>query len=81
MMKTRHLIISAMFAIGGVSCNQKETKEYSPLINPASTEKAVNLYNFIQDVFNSERVLTLDEVSVEQINLRYLYPYITTIWR
>jgi len=49
-MNTRLLFLSVILLIGLVSCNQKETKEYIPLINPASTEKTVNLFNFIQDI-------------------------------
>lgn len=49
-MKIRHFIILIMLVYGVISCNQKETKKYISLVNPASTEKTVNLFNFIQDI-------------------------------
>ena len=49
-MNFKTLSISLILFAGIYSCKQKEVKQYIPLINPASTEKTVNLYNFIQDI-------------------------------
>ncbi len=49
-MKTRLCIFSIILLIGTISCNNEGAKKYIPLINPASTKKTVNLFNFIQDI-------------------------------
>ncbi len=49
-MNTRLIIISIILVHVVTSCNQRETKKYIPPVNPASTEKTVNLFNFIQDI-------------------------------
>ncbi len=49
-MNIKNLIISMILFAGIHSCKQKDVKQYIPLVNPASTEKTVNLYNFIQDI-------------------------------
>ena len=49
-MNSRIIIVSVILVCGVISCNQEGTKKYVPLVNPASTEKTVNLFNFIQDI-------------------------------
>jgi mannan endo-1,4-beta-mannosidase len=49
-MKSRFCIASAFLLLILNSCKQVETKNYIPPVNPDATEKAVNLYHFIQDI-------------------------------
>jgi mannan endo-1,4-beta-mannosidase len=49
-MKFRFCIAPALIMLGVASCSQMKTKKHIPLVNPASTERTVHLYNFIQDI-------------------------------
>ena len=49
-MKVKFFIASAFLIFTVNSCKQAETKKHIPLINPEATERAVKLYNFIQDI-------------------------------
>ena len=44
------LIISCLLVHEDLSWSQMNTENYIPLINPAASERAVNLYHFIQDI-------------------------------
>ncbi len=49
-MKTWSLLLSITLFYGLISCNQSEEMKYIAPVNPAASEKAINLFNFIQDI-------------------------------
>lgn len=49
-MNNRLSFLLAIVMIGLGACNQPESKEYIALINPNATDKAVYLFNFLQDI-------------------------------
>ena len=49
-MRNKLIVVLIILLYVVISCNRKDTIEYIPLINPAATEKAVSLFNFIQDI-------------------------------
>ncbi len=49
-MKIKSLIASALLIFMVNSCNQVETDNHIPLINPKATKKTVKLFQFIQDI-------------------------------
>jgi mannan endo-1,4-beta-mannosidase len=49
-MNIKFYVALAFIILGINSCSQVKTKNHIPPVNPSATEKAVNLYNFLQDI-------------------------------
>jgi hypothetical protein len=49
-MKAKTMMATALLVCMLHACQQDHSRKFIPLINPAASEKAVNLYHFIQDI-------------------------------